>query len=172
MKINSRKKPFKALHKLSRRFQSLLEVLIAFVLIALCVLPLIYPHIAIYKQQLEFSRKLELDHLVNLLYGRVLEKLYMNTIPWHDIPQTTFEVDDALLKEVQYDKPMVYAGTFTFGEGEPRFKPKDPSEYTLYLYPLTFNFIPKELKNTPGKVKESDIIKYRYDVFLVRDLRK
>jgi hypothetical protein len=83
--------PLKDIHrsKVQRRHQSLLEVLIAFALIALCVLPLIYPHVAIYKAQNKFARKLELDHVVNLLYGKVLEKLYMNTIPWADLAQTT-----------------------------------------------------------------------------------
>lgn len=156
---------------LRRRHQSLLEVLIAFALIALCVLPLIYPHVAIYKAQNKFVHRLELDHAVNLLYGKVMEKLYMNTISWADLTQTTFPIDEGVLKEAQYDKPLYYTGSYNFTEHPPRFKPKDPGPYSLYLYKLTFNFVPNELAKEPSKIKETDRIKYQYDVFVVRDLR-
>jgi hypothetical protein len=163
--------PYKEIDSFKRRHQSLLEVLIAFALIALCVLPLIYPHVAVYKAQNKFARKLELDHVVNLLYGKVLEKLYMNAIPWTDLAQTTFPVDEGILKEVLYDKTFYYTGSYNFSEEPPRFKPKDPGPYSLYLYQLTFNFIPNELAKEPDKIKETDRIKYKYDVFVVRDLR-
>lgn len=164
--------PFKEVHNYKKRHQSLLEVLIAFALIALCVLPLIYPHVAIYRDQSKFAHKLELDHAVNLLYGKVLEKLYMNTIPWNELAQTAFPVDDALLHEIGYDKRLFYQGSYNFFDEPPKFKPKDPaSPYSLYLYKLTFTFIPIELAKTPEKVKDTDKIKYRYDVFVVRDLR-
>jgi len=159
-------------HKLyKRRHQSLLEVLIAFALIVLCVLPLIYPHVAIYKAQNTFVRKIELDHVVNLLYGRVLEKLYMNTIPWNDLAQTTFHVDGELLKEVQFNKPFYFTGSYNFFETPSKFKPKKPENYSLHLYKLTFNFVPIEFAKGSNDVKESNLIKYQYDVFVVRDLR-
>lgn len=160
------------LFKSRKRHQSLLEVLIAFVLITLCVIPLIYPHIAIYKDQIKFTHKLELDHAVNLMYGKIIEKLYLNTISWNELTHATFPVDEGFLTEIRYNKPFFYQGSYTFSEKPPTFKPKDPtSPYFLYLYKLTFRFIPVELAKTPEKIKESDILKYHYTIFVVKDLR-
>jgi hypothetical protein len=159
------------LYCLKRRHQSLLEVLIAFALIALCILPMMYPHVAIYKAQNKFIHKVELDHVVNLLYGKILEKLYMNTINWNDLEQTTFPVDAEILKEIQFDGSFYYTGSYNFFEKPPRFKPKNQESYSLYLYRLTFNFIPIEFAKASNEVKESNLIKYHYDIFVVRDLR-
>jgi hypothetical protein len=150
----------------------LLEVLIAFALVAMCVLPLIYPHVAMLKSQNAFIRKVELDHTVNLIYARVLEKLYANTIPWGELGQTVFPVDNALLNEIPYQKPFYFIGSYNFFEVPPRFKPKDPGDYSLYLYKLTFNFLPVEYAKASDEVKKKQALKYQYDVFVVRDLRK
>lgn len=67
----------------------LLEVLIAFALVTLCAIPLIYPHTAIYRAQREFVSKIELDHEVNLIYVDLLQKLHRNEIPLADIRNET-----------------------------------------------------------------------------------
>ena len=88
MRINCKNKRCKqrsCYREVKKRYVSLLEVLIAFALIVLCVLPLIYPHVAMFKSQKAFIRKVELDHVVNLLYAKILEKLYMNSIPWQEL---------------------------------------------------------------------------------------
>ena len=69
----------------TRRHSLLLEVLISFAIIALCILPLLYPHVYILKSQQEMIRTVELDHVVNLIYASTLEKLYLNQIPWDTI---------------------------------------------------------------------------------------
>ena len=163
-----------------KRHQSLLEVLIAFALVALCVLPLIYPHVAMFKAQNTFIRKVDLDHVVNLLYAKILEKLYMNSIPWNDIEQTVFPVDAGLLGEIQYDKPLYFSGSYNFSEPwpvtdpkypYPVFKPNTPGPYSLYLFKLTFNFLPQEFAKATDEVKQQNNIKYQYNVFVVRDQR-
>ena len=63
----------------------LLEVLIAFTLVTLCILPLFYPLTGILKQQNEFITKIKLDHQVNLMYGNILAQLHANEIPWDNI---------------------------------------------------------------------------------------
>jgi hypothetical protein len=157
---------------LRKHFQSLLEVLIAFVLIVLCILPLVYPHVAMYQSQMRFIREIELDHVVNLLYAKVLEKLYMNSISWNSLEQQVFPIDTALLNEIQFDRPLHYIGSYNFFEAKPRFKPKKKgAPLSIYLYHLTFNFLPKEFEKSPEEIKKKKTIKYQYDVFIVRDLR-
>jgi hypothetical protein len=157
--------------KVRRRYQSLLEVLIAFVLVAMCVLPLIYPHIAIYKAQKSMVDKAELDHVVNLLYAKILENLYLNVFSWHELEQATFQVDSAMLEEIQFDKPFPFTGSFNFNETPTLHKPKKlPALYSLYLFKLTFHFLHNEYKNASDEIKKKKTTNYTYDVFVVRDL--
>lgn len=155
--------------KLRRRFFSLLEVLIAFALVALCAIPLIYPHTAMLKAQNQFVRELELDHAVNLLYGNVVEKLYLNKINWNDINHTTFEITESMLKEAGYDKPLGYKGKFAFIEE--KHKPKKLGNYNLFKYNLIFTFIPNENLKSGGEAQEKNKRQFKYIVFIVRNLR-
>jgi len=147
----------------------LLEVLIAFVIVAFCALPLIYPHTAMLKAQYQFVRKMELDHAVNLLYGNVLEKLYLNKLNWTDINQTTFEITDAMLREAHYEKPLAFKGSYAFIEE--KHKPKAMGNYNLFKFNLVFTFLPVEYQNSKEETKEANKIVYKYKVFIVRDLR-
>jgi hypothetical protein len=146
----------------------LLEVLIAFALVVLCAIPLIYPHTAMLKAQYQFVSKLELDHAVNLLYGNVLEKLYLNKLNWTDITQNPMEVTEEMLKEAHFLKPLPYQGTYTFIEDDHR--PKKIGPYNLFQFTLVFSFISTALKKESEEIKQKNKIEYRYKVFLVRDL--
>ncbi len=155
-----------------RRFQSLLEVLIAFTLIVLCIFPLISPHVAMYRSQIKFIKQIELDHAINLLYAKILEKLYMNSIAWSDLDHRIFPIDTTVLNEIAFDHPLPYIGSYNFFEIKPRFKPKKKHvPLSIYLYTLTFNFLPKEFEKSPADIKEKKTLKYQYDVFIIRDLR-
>ncbi len=157
---------------LKRHFQSILEVLIAFVLIVLCILPLIYPHVEMYKSELRFLKKIELDHSVNLIYAKILENLYMNTYLWSDLDHRIYEIDQELLKNSHIEEKLNYIGTYNFFEEKPRFKPKDKSApLTIYLYKLTLNFVPAEWAKSSLEERAKHTLKYQYDVFVVRDLR-
>lgn len=92
-------------HKTKRPFL-LLEVLIALALVALCAIPLIYPHVAIYLSQKEFVSKIELDHKVSLNYVNILEKLHRNEISLDDIRnETLFTLPEGM---------NGYIGTYSF----------------------------------------------------------
>jgi hypothetical protein len=151
-----------------RRHFLLLEVLIAFALVALCALPLVYPHTAILKEQREFIRKVELDHVVNLLYANVMEKLYLNKISWSEIMQGSFDITEETLKEIDYNKPFHYAGNYSFSQK--KYKPKKQGGYSHNLFTLTFHFLPKNLKNAEENKQKANKITYTYQVFIVRDL--
>lgn len=90
----------------TKRAFLLLEVLIAFALVTLCAIPLIYPHAAIYRTQKEFVNKIELDHEVNLIYVNLLEKLHRNEIPLEDIRHETLFTLPQTIKG--------YTGTYHF----------------------------------------------------------
>lgn len=148
----------------------LLEVLIAFAIVALCAIPLISPHAVMLKAQRQFVRKMELDHAVNLLYGNVLEKLYLNKINWTELTlQNPFEITPDLLKEAHYDKPFGYSGSYVFTED--KHKPEKLGNYNLFQFTLRFTFLPDEFKNSKDELKQKNTLEYKYKVFIVRDLR-
>lgn len=157
---------------LKKRYITLLEVLIAFVLIVLCILPLIYPHVAIYKSQNRLVKQIELDHAVNLLYAKILEKLYLNSIRWGDIESRVFSIDEPMLKEAGFNHSLHYIGSYNFFEEKPLFKPKKKgAPLSVHLLTLTFNFLPKEYENATDEIKKDKTLKYKYEVFVARDLR-
>ncbi len=151
-----------------KRHFIMLEVLIAAVMVAFCVLPMIYPHVVMYKAESEFVRKMEVDHAVNLLYGNILEKLYLNKISWSDIQQNTFEVTDEMWQEVHLT-PLPFTVTYKFTEV--KHKPKTIGNYNLFEFLLTFRFVPLRLKEADEEKQEEQAQIYEYTVFIVRDLR-
>lgn len=71
----------------------LLEVLIAFTLVVLCIIPLLSPHVGIYKEQKHFINQIEWNHAVHLIYVDVLEKMHKGEISLADImTKREFEV--------------------------------------------------------------------------------
>jgi len=154
-----------------KRHYLLLEVLIAFILVALCVLPLISPHVFILKEQKEAIQKIDLDHIVNLVYADIIERLYKNEIPWSDLnSERSFPIDEALLHRIGWSKPIAYHGEYHFKVD--KYKPKkQPAPYTLYLFDLTLGFLPHEIaKGGTDKQKEEQQIRYEYKIFVERNL--
>jgi len=162
-----RKKKIKIL-KVRKRYILLLEVLIAFMLVALCVFPLISPHTYILIAQRKFIDKIEVDHLVNVMYADIVERMYENKIPLNDIINSrTFEIDDTYLEQFGIKKAFPYRGTYQFGIPKSKYKPRYEAPYTVYLLPLDFTFFPKGQENAEeGK----ETLKYHYEVFAIRDL--
>jgi hypothetical protein len=143
-----------------KRHVALLEVLIAFTIIALCIIPLIYPHVALVQSERKFLDRVELDHMVNLLFADQLQKLYEKKIPWSDIEGG---------KEIPFDQTQLQKmGTERFPyEGTYRFelikkKPPKPEDRAAYLFNLFYSFKPK-VGNT-----EVEPITYQYTVTIER----
>lgn len=151
--------------KKARRPFLLLEVLIAFLLIALCAIPLIAPHVSIYKDQQEFMDKIQLDHFVNHYYGEIIEKLYRQNISWETLSnEAKVRIDRE--KIVSWDnKPLPYEGTYSFKDK--KHKPKEAKPFTVYLIQLTLSF--KPIKKGSAETKTKDIT-YQYDIFIPRQL--
>lgn len=136
-----------------KRHILLLEVLIAFALIVMCILPLLSPHAFILKTQRTLINEVELDHQVNLLYAGIVEKLYWNEISW-----------DAIVNQTEFplETTLPYRGTWRFGEPK-RKKPNDEAPYTLYVFPLDMTFVSTHTKKTKT-------LEYHYELFIIRDL--
>lgn len=156
--------------KYNKRPFLLLEVLIAFALVIFCAIPLIAPHVDMYKAQRAWLDKEELDHVVNLLYANILEDLYTNKIEWSQL-RSEYEavVTPQMIREAGYQKPLYFDGKYKFTIN--KFKPKNENEFNLYLFDLKFTFLPTSMINATPEIKESKTIKYDYNIFVVRDLR-
>lgn len=145
--------------KLNKKHFTLLEVLIAFALIVLCVLPIISPHVAIYKAQRSFVKKIELDHVVNLLYANIYEDIQKNKIPWEKLEdKTIFPISSELLTNLNNKKPLPYVGTYQFEKQDS--KPNPPGPLSVYVFKLLFKF--QHPKEKP--------LEYEYKIFMVRNL--
>jgi len=137
-------------HRIVRLPIVLLEVLIAFALIALCILPLIYPHVFILRSENKFISSVELDHFVNLLYADTLQKLYQNDIPWQDIERgVEMPIDPQLVQEKGF-KNFPYTGSYKFSKV--RKKTNQDTGKGAYLMALTYTFTTK-----PGFFLEKDL---------------
>lgn len=146
----------------------LLEVLIAFALTALCVLPLIYPHVHIFKTQKEKIASIELDHAVQLLFARCLEQLYRGEIAWADIEnESQFPIDEASYLAAGYPKPLPFRGHYAFKEIT--HKPSEPQEKGIYLFELNFIFTPMHAPSTPHPAPP---LNYHYRLVIERTLSR
>ncbi len=151
----------------------LLEVLIAFAIIVLCIFPLIYPHAAMARTQREFIKKIELDHVVTLLFAQVYQDLLTNKIEWGDIESKKgFEIMPQELKKLNNGRSLPYKGYYRFEQILHKPKSQTPQETTAYLYNLIFKFSPQYASKKIGQKKPiKKSLEYKYKVFILRDLR-
>ena len=144
-----------------KRHIVLLEVLIAFALVVLCALPLIYPHMAIFKAERKFIDTIELNHVVNLLYANRLEKLYLREIPWDDIEGgKELSIDSQMIQESGWNQELPFIGHYRFFKKD--YKPHKAPEEAVYLFKLFFVFTPKY------KDKTSSSFTYEYEIVIDR----
>lgn len=146
----------------TRRHSLLLEVLISFAIVALCILPILYPHVYILQSQREMLQVVELDHIVNLVYADTLEKLYLNEIHWDDIIHgKEIKIDAEKIKDCGFGCSTPYTGTVKFVEikHKPK-KPEPPENATLYLYEMAFKFSKQNKRKTKDGVEKDKEYKY------------
>lgn len=147
--------------RVHKRHAILLEVLIAFALVALCALPLVYSHAYILRAEQEFIQKIKLDHVVNLLYADFYERLQTNEFPWDAfINKHPLPIDPVLLKQLNGDQAFPYEGMYYFEIMKHKPKGKD-EPFTLNLLKLHFSFISKSVLKT---------YEYEYLIFAARRL--
>lgn len=153
-----------------RRPILLLEVLIAFAIIVLCIFPLIYPHAAMARAQREFIKKIELDHVVTLLFAQIYQDLQTNKIEWSDIEnKRQFELTPQDLQKLNQGKSLPFKGHYHFERMIHKPKSQTPQETTAYLYKLIFHFQSQHETKKTGRAKKP--LEYNYKLFILRDLR-
>lgn len=72
---------------MQKRSFVLLEILIAFSLVGLCIVPLVRQPLKLYKNEVEFLEKLELERLADWTFTEIKERLLKNEIPWDELPK-------------------------------------------------------------------------------------
>lgn len=124
--------------KHKKRTFLILEVLIAFSIIALCLFPLLTPNLMIIKAEKNFQEELEADRLADLLFAEWVEKLYDNTISWERLTSG----DIVALEE----KTLIPTGFPYSIVVKPILKKKKVSEKetSYYLFLFEFHFKPKQ----------------------------
>ena len=64
----------------------LLEILIAFVLTTICIVPLVKQPLKLYKDEMAYLQKMERERLADWTFTEIEEILLKNEIPWEKIP--------------------------------------------------------------------------------------
>lgn len=137
----------------------LLEVIIAFTLVIMCIIPLIAPHVFIAGQQRKFIRQIELDHFINLFYAEMLEKLYRGQVDWNTITGGAKNpIEDPRLDAIFDQAGGKYKGSYWFEN--PYRKPPGPAARFFYLFRLHLLFESQDI----GKNVSCD-----YDIFIVQE---
>lgn len=152
---------------LRRRPIMLLEVLIAFALIVLCALPLIYPHVFILRSEKKFVSTVELDHFVNLLFVNMMQKLYQNEIPWSVIEEGKPQpIEESMMQTIGSGEDLPFDGSYRFKVA--RKKVSKDENHAAYVFDLIFTFIPKK-GAFPEKVTDKYV--YEYKVVVERKIK-
>lgn len=121
----------------------LLEVLIAMALIALCILPLITPHIAMIREQQRMDAVMRLDHSVHLLYVDVIEQMHKNIIKWNQVMEgKPIPISDDMWERIGIQNKIPLQGFFRFQEI--RHKPGKPAEWNAHHVKVIFFFMPPD----------------------------
>lgn len=115
--------------KKSRRNYLLLEVMIAFAILAIAAIPLIYPHLMILKEEKVLIEELNFDLAAkNLITGLIVD-LYENNVPFNLIEDKgTLEVP--VDKLAGFPPGAIERAYFKFDDEQ--HKPHEPAKETLY----------------------------------------
>lgn len=149
----------RSLRRKNKRPMLLLEVLIAFAIVVLCALPLMAPHYAMLRDQSRYQKHLVLDHTVNLLFGDIVQQLYLNQFSWEELQNKQHPVSLKMLAEAGMDpKNFPYKGFFIFSPLKSKSNPSQTE--SAHVYNLKFVFTPNH----------GERVEYDYDLFIARML--
>ncbi len=87
----------------ARRF-TLMEVVLAIAILSLSLLPLLYPHFAILREEQRFVREIDLDRKVNLLWADDLQTFFSGNFSWESEWDVVREVGSGAKRRVHKEK--------------------------------------------------------------------
>ena len=83
----------------------LLEILIAFLLVALCAVPLVSQPLKLYRAEIQSLERLERERLADWTFSEIKELFLKNEIPWNKIPSKGEQSGPFPLPKAQIDIP-------------------------------------------------------------------
>lgn len=140
---------------MKKRTFLLLEILIAFFLVSLCIVPLVKQPLQLYRSELERLEGMEMERLADWTFSEVKEMLLKNEIPWAKIPNKSETTDPFPLADGVIQLPGSKAKTirrsFTlYGNG---VKPgKDGADYRQLGIYVDLNGVEYEFRLPVRKV--------------------
>lgn len=141
----------------NRQHMLLLEVLIAFSLLLLCLIPLIQPHLVMIQSEHEFIHEVQLDRLVNELYADLLVKdFYNQRISWDAIASKR---EIPLASEAVQD--LGFQGSYTITHLAPSGGALNENQ-PFHLLNIQYKFSPKIAKKTK-------VLEYNFQLFVQRE---
>lgn len=164
--MRSKRRSCKILYKLESFYRAqkrpilLLEVLIALMLIIICAIPLISPHVTLMRAQQSVIASLETDRQLNLLYVDLLERMHSHEINWSNIEsQNQFPIDTAFLERVKIkSSSFPYNGNYRFQVI--KFKANKTDGWHVCLVKVTFTLASKDLQESDLKAKKEKTFSY------------
>lgn len=123
--------------KRANHFQ-LLEVLIALMIVSLCIIPLIYPQAMMHREQKQFLQELQIDHIANLAFADLFEKLHKNdkSLPWESIKNTRpFTIQNDIVQSEYEEKKIPVSITYKMDEMKDKID-------KYHLYKVIIDIIP------------------------------
>lgn len=153
-----------------KKHVTLLEVLIAFVLVSFCLVPLLTPHVGILKEQHQFLRKIQLDHAVNLYTGHIIEKMHRSEIPWYMIEEgKMMPIEDEVLRQLIPDYPLAFKGMYRFDVIKSKPKNAEAGTPKAYLLKLNLYFLPGKNEHGAAEyIDKKNPFQYHVDLFVRR----
>lgn len=89
----------------------LLEILIAFFLVALCIVPLVRQPIEVFRAEMTKLEEMEKERLADWTFSEVKEMLLKNEIPWKKLPEKGEQSSDFLLPPAKVQLPKCHHKT-------------------------------------------------------------
>lgn len=90
---------------MKKRTFLLLEILIAFLLVALCIVPIIKQPLQLFKKEMEKLEEMEKERLADWSFSEVKELFLKNEIPWGKIPKEGEKAGPFFLPDVKIQLP-------------------------------------------------------------------
>jgi hypothetical protein len=131
-----------------RRPYMLMELLVAFSIVGLCVIPLIRTPVNVFKTEIESLEKMALQRIAELSFASIKEQLYKNEISWKALSENGTEEPHFV------DKVKISLGKDLNRDYERKFflwskktdSGKNGEEYRLLNTKITFSPLPKPKK--------------------------
>lgn len=140
-----------------RRFPFLLlEVMIAFGILAISAIPLIYPHLLILKEERALILELDVDLAAQNLITDLIAELHENRVPFRLIEDDgVYEMTKEKVSKAGVPPEAVERAFVRF---EQKHKPKNPSSSTLYYVKGTLHILYSPLYQERLRRKEASFL--------------